>query len=355
MIKIEVKLHIIFHPNWYHRNFGISFEEDFFFDYSTRILTEKIMKKGLYEKFGDFGIGVKDPVDEPIIGSYNIAAGWFLESVLGCELIFTSDNSPQVLSRNISDSEINEMEVPIFPNEDNYYFQKIKKIMDKMEEKFGYLKGDINLQGVQNIAFQVRGQELFIDYYQNPGAIKILLNKITDTIINAAKYFKHRTGSNSLAASPTILAFNDKSIFVTSNCTVDMVSIDTYRKSLMEYDETLSKTLVPFGIHHCGKRADEFSEVYKNIENISYFEAGWESDVEVVRNNFPNCFLSLRLSPARLNNQTNDELIEDIVKIVKKGKPLDKIVISSYGVDSKVPDEKIRLLYSICNNIEDYL
>jgi uroporphyrinogen-III decarboxylase len=351
---LNVKAHVVFHPDWWYENFGISFEEDFFFDYGTRIVSEKLMKKGLYEKFGDIGLGEKNPKDEPIVGTYNIAAGWFLEHMLGCNLIFSKDNSPEVRPKNISKEEIKKLEVPNFPNNNNKYFQKIKKVMDKMEERFGYLTGDLDLQGVQNIAASVRGQELYVDYYNNPELVHILFGKITDTMINAAKYFKNRTGSCSLGASPTIMECNP-SLFVTSNCTVDIVSVDIYENFIFEFDNMLSDNLKPFGIHHCGKRSDEFSYIYSKVKNVTYYEAGWGGDIERIRKNFPSIFISARLSPVKILDQSDDELINDIVNIVKNGSPLNKLIISVYGIDHRISDDKIKLIFSVCNNIENYL
>ncbi|MCL4417929.1 MAG: hypothetical protein M1365_14795 [Actinobacteria bacterium] len=351
---MKVKAKVVFHPNWYYKNFGISFDENFFFDFYTRIESERLMKKGLYEKFGHIGLGEKNPKDEPIVGTYNLAAGWFLENMLGCDLVFLKDNSPVVLPKNISDKGINELDVPNFPDNDNKYFMRIKKLMDKMEEKFGYLKGDLNLQGVQNIAFFIRGQELYIDYYYKPELAKILLSKITKTIIKAAKFFKSKTGSCSLSSSPAISEF-DESLFVTSNCTIDMISTNTYKDFLMEFDNILSDELQPFGIHHCGARPDEFSYVYSKVRNVSFYEAGWGGDIGVVRKNFPDAFISARLSPVKILKQTNEDFISDILNIVKKGKPLEKLIISICGLDFDTPDEKIELLFNVCNNLDMYL
>jgi len=351
---MKVKAHVVFHPSWWNRNFNIEFNEDFFFDYDTRIESEKIMKRGLYKKFGDLGLGEKNPEDEPIIGTYNLAAGWFLESMLGCNLSFSKDNPVEIITRNITDKEIENLDVPKFPDVKNKYFLKIKKLMDRMEEKFGYLKGDLNLQGVQNIAALVRGQELYIDYYSKPEILKILFGKITDTIINAATYFKSRTGSNSLGASPALLKY-DESVFVTSNCTVDMISVDTYKKHLFEFDNILSGNLQPFGIHHCGKRSGEFSNIYSRVRNVSFYEAGWGGDIKIIRKNFPNIVLSARLSPVKIINQKNEDLVKDIINIIKNNGSVDKLIISIYGLDYHTPDEKIRLLFNVCNHIEKYL
>ena len=349
-----VKAKIVFHPSWWHKNFGIGFNEDFYFDYNTRIESEKVMKRGLYEKFGDIGLGEKMPKDEPIIGSYNIAAGWFLEAILGCNIIFSENESPVVVASNLSDGDINDLNIPDFTTNNNPYFVKLKKLMEKMEKNFGYIKGDMDLQGVLNISNQIRGQELFMDFYYKPKLINVLFDKVTDTIINAAKYFKARTGSNSVSASPVILEY-DKSLFVTSNCTVDMISTDLYKKYLMNFDIILSEKLQPFGIHHCGRRSDEFSNIYSKIKGIAFYEAGWGGDIKITRKNFTHIFLSARLSPVNLLNQSDNELIKDIVYIVKKGGPIEKLIISCYGVDYNVPDKRIKLFYNVCNNIEDYL
>jgi hypothetical protein len=49
---------ITFHPKWWHKNAGVSFDKEFFFDNDYRIEADIRMRRILYEKFGEFGVVV---------------------------------------------------------------------------------------------------------------------------------------------------------------------------------------------------------------------------------------------------------------------------------------------------------
>ena len=42
---------VIFNPHWWYRNYGISFDESFYFDRALRIQNDLQMRRALYERF----------------------------------------------------------------------------------------------------------------------------------------------------------------------------------------------------------------------------------------------------------------------------------------------------------------
>ena len=61
----QIPVEFVFNPNWWSRNYGISFDEAFYFDKKTRIETDVVMRQALYDRFG---IGEGSPQSRPIIG-----------------------------------------------------------------------------------------------------------------------------------------------------------------------------------------------------------------------------------------------------------------------------------------------
>ncbi len=43
---------VVFHPNWWNKNYGLTFDRGFFYDPTRRVNQEKQMRKLLYERFG---------------------------------------------------------------------------------------------------------------------------------------------------------------------------------------------------------------------------------------------------------------------------------------------------------------
>ena len=62
-------IELVFNPNWWYHAADISFDKPFYFDADTRIKNDVTMRRVLYERFGDIGLGEADPQPRPIIGS----------------------------------------------------------------------------------------------------------------------------------------------------------------------------------------------------------------------------------------------------------------------------------------------
>jgi len=77
---------VVFHPSWWHRHAGISFDEDFFYHPKRRVEVERMMERVLFERFGDLGLGEERDQDRPVIGAVHNAAGYLLSEMLGCRV-----------------------------------------------------------------------------------------------------------------------------------------------------------------------------------------------------------------------------------------------------------------------------
>ena len=97
---------ITFHPSWWNKHAGIEFDEKFFFDPEYREKADIKMRKTLYDLFGEYGIGEKDPKARPILFSDLIPSGFLYSQIMGCDVVFKKDDAPQVIPREISAEEI---------------------------------------------------------------------------------------------------------------------------------------------------------------------------------------------------------------------------------------------------------
>jgi hypothetical protein len=238
--KTFLPVEIVFHPSWWNKQYGIKFDEAFFFDSRTRVESERAMRAALHARFGDLGLGEANAAPRPVIGPVHLAAGFLPSAVLGCAIRYYDDASPEVLTANLTDAQVMSLEVPDL--ESNPAFRKLIALMDALEAQSGKLEGDVNWEGVQNVALNLRGQQLFVDYYENPALARRLLDVCAQTIEAMAQYVRQRTGSNSVAVNRIIGAV-DSRISLHSNCTVAMISARTYREYLLPYDQQLARAL----------------------------------------------------------------------------------------------------------------
>lgn len=339
---------IIFHPHWWHKNYGLTFGEDFFFDAATRVQSERMMRRCLYERFGDCGLGELNPEQCPVIGPVHLAAGFMASAVLGCEVRFFESASPQVVPRNLTDDQIMSLEIPDILNTSP--MRELVSMMDELESEYGYLEGDVNWGGVQNVALDLRGQQLFVDYHLNPALATHLLDVVAETELQMASYIASRTGTTSLTTN-RIIASVDPRINLHSNCSVVMVSNDVYEKHLLRYDQYLAENLQPYGIHFCGNNMEHVRKGFAKVEKAGFFDVGWGSSVALCREALPDAFFSLRLSPVRLKDLTTEEIRQDVEGLLQQAASLDKVAVCCINMDYGTPDDNIREIFKV---VEEY-
>ncbi|MGB9662621.1 MAG: hypothetical protein ACPL5F_11525 [Moorellaceae bacterium] len=335
---MEIAADITFHPRWWHEKAGVDFDRKFFWDPDYRIEADRAMRRELFRRFGDVGLGDKDPAPRPILGSDLIASGFLFSEILGCDILYTPADPPEVLCRNLEDEEVADLKLPHL--EECLLWQDTLKQAAYLEAKYGYVESHINLQGVQNIALDLRGTELFIDYYIRPELARKLLEICTELMLAAGKVLRqHSRFLSHGVTSITRLVMPE--VYVTSNCTVEMVSLQIYEEFLLPCDARLAEVFRPFGIHHCGKTMEHVVAGYAKL-CPEFAEVGAFSDIRAVREALPETFLNLRYSPVRLKDITKDELAADIQEMLEAGGPTGRVSISCVGIDHMVEDDRVK-------------
>ncbi len=334
---------VVFHPNWWHKNYGLSFDRDFFYDPQRRVWQEQQMRRLLYERFGDLGLGQKEPPRRPIIGPILMGSGYLIQEILGCEVMYTEDGNPWVLPRNLSKEEVWALRAPD-EIESTSPMRALLSLMNNLEEEFGYLQGDVPLSSVVNTAIDLRGQEYFIDLVEDPPLVAHLNDVIAQTIYAVARRIKDRTGTISISVNRIIASF-DPHIYIIGNCSLQMISPKMYEDFLLQYDTWLGRQLPPMGFHHCGNNAHLFAPYYARA-GATYLDVGWGSDIAACRAALPEAWLSLRLNPVRMLNATPDEAAADAEKLLQAhGAPWDKVAVCCINMDYGTPDEAIRAVF----------
>lgn len=344
-----MKYDITFHPKWWYKNADIHFTQDFFDEPEYRMECDVKMRKALYEHFGQYGIGEKDPKKRPLIGSDLLAAGYLYSQIMGCEIIYEEDNSPQVVCMNLDEDTVEDLEIPVL--EENKIWLNTVKQMEYLKEKYGHVETHVNLMGIQNIALDLMGQELMVAYYTNPEAVEELLEEITTMSVKIGKVFK----GYSDVISAGVTAITKQTVpdcYLTSNCSVEMISNDLYEEFLLKHDQRLANEFGSFGIHHCGQTMEHVIEGYSKIRGLTFAEVGAGSDLAAVRAKLPDVFLNARFSPAALLDASEDEIRAQVQKLKADGDNGNgKLSISCVGIDQNVTDEKICAFLKACKEL----
>jgi hypothetical protein len=191
---------------------------------------------------------------------------------------------------------VEELEVPEFRNLE--VFETLMRQMDTIEQEWGTIEGELNYQGILNIAFRIRGEKIFIDMYEAPQRVHRVFATVCDTLIQVvdAVYDRQkRSGVN-------------RDYFVTSNCVVNMISGDSYREFLLPYDRKLSDHYRIFGVHNCGWNVDAYAQPYSEIRTLNYLDFGITSNLDRIKDLFSDSLLNLILNPEDVLGKTREEL-----------------------------------------------
>jgi uroporphyrinogen-III decarboxylase len=260
-----------------------------------------------------------------------------LPEVFGCEIKFFKDALPWAVPANLSEEEIEKLEVPDLLN--SYPMTEIVKQMDYLEEKYGRVTGGINTTGVINLGLKIRGDQLYLDFYENPDLVHKLFEICTETIIQLAQYVRKRTGNLSAGVTPMFTP----ETYALPNCTAAQISNEIYEEFVLPYETKLSEHLQPFGIHHCGS-VNNVIEGYSKIKNLKYLEVGPQSDLQRVRELIPGIHVNARIDPVRMLKCSAKEIEEDVKYLIDTGAPLELLSIDAVGCDYGTPDENIRTM-----------
>jgi len=335
---------VVFHPNWWFRHYGIRFTRDFFFDPTTRVAADRNMRRILHERFPDLGLGEKDAAPRPVVGGVLLAAGYLISGLLGCGIRFSEDAPPEVVAANLTDAQVRALRAPSLS--DVPLMRDVIRLFDFLEKEFGYVEGDINWEGIQNVALNLRGHQLFIDYYENPDLARTLFDVIADTVDRFLSLIRGRTGTTSLSVN-RIVRYVDPRMALHSNCTVSMISPELYETFLLPYDIRLSEAHQPYGIHYCGNDMHKVRHAFARIKKASFFDVGWGSDVRLCREALPDAFFSLRLSPVRMRSESAETIERDIEKLLADAGPLDKAGLCCINMDIGTPDRNVRKIFEV--------
>lgn len=341
---------ITFHPSWWYKNAGICFSQEFFDDPEYRMDCDMKMRRTLYDHFGAYGFGEKNPQKRPILGTDLLAAGYLYSEMLGCEVIYKEDNSPQVICRELDEEQIDEVEVHDLSQ--NSVWKKTEKQITYLLEKYGRVETYVNLMGIQNVAMDLMGQNIFMAYYSSPDEADELLGKITDLTIQAGREFRKLSDDNSGGVTAIVRKVQPR-CYLTSNCSVEMISNELYERFLLKYDQRLARTFGSFGVHHCGGTMEHVVDGYAKIDGLTFAEAGAGSDLKVVREKLSDVWINARFSPVMLKTASEDEIWQEVQRLVRDGSGKNGYLsVSCVGIDADVDDTQIERFLKICRNIE---
>jgi hypothetical protein len=340
-----IPVNVVFSPDWWHRRFGVSFEEPFYLDPETRIANDLLMRRALHELFG---IGTPDPKPRPVIGSRHIAGGFVLPALLGVHIRFTEGQAAWPIPRNLDRASAMELRAPDVMN--TWPMNLLHAQMDALELKFGYVTGDLNTGGLINNAMELRGNDLFFDLKEDPELTDHLFAVVAETIVTVSRCIRRRTGTTSIAVNRSILSV-DSAIHLTSNCSVSMIAPTLYESRILPYEIQIAKELAPFGIHHCGGNLQKYASQYNQVDP-KFLDVGFGSDLEKCSRLFPSAFLNLRMSPVHMLEMPESQVYIEVWGALEACGRSANVGVCSINMDGMTPDRNVKAMFQAVSDFE---
>ncbi len=330
---------VVFHPSWWNRHAGLSFDEDFFYHPARRVESEREMERVLDEKFGDFGLGRDKDRDLPNIGPVHNAAGYLVAEMLGCRVEYREDAPPLVIPANRPNLDINvEGAFTGAP------FRKLTRLIETLKGRFGHVTGDINWGGVLNLALDLRGQAIFLDMADRPEEVRASFGRIAEVIERFASFIESATGTTSISVNRLVKHIRGP-VFLHSECALTMISAAHYEAFLLPIDQAWSERHRPFGIHYCGADPHRMGESLAKIPRLDFLDVGWGGDLSALRRHLPGTFLNIRLSPVEIADWTVEQIREAISVRVAASGDLRLTGVCCINMDDRVTDDKVRAIF----------
>jgi hypothetical protein len=348
---------LVFAPQWWNKNAGISFDRDFFFHPARRVEDEQKMEQLLYDKWGRWGLGADHDKARPEQGAVHLASGFLLSEMLGCKVNYTETKPPEVVPKYID-------ELSAKPAEEAFKSSAFKTFLntrEALETKYGSVTGDVNWGGVLNLAIDLRGPDLLADLIEEPDDCRTFFSSIGGVIEKFTGGMQNSSHTTSISVNRNVRHL-DKPVMLHSECTHTMISEDMYREFLMPFDlkwanECAAKD-IPYGIHYCGKDPHRFAKSYGEIPNLAFFDLGWGGDVPVLRKALPNTFLNLRLPPQEISRWTAEQVKSTVKRLVTEASPggakdYGLVGICCINMDDTVPDANIDAIFEARQELLD--
>ena len=333
----RMRVSLGFSPDWYHHRCGVDFTEHWHTDPYYRHDALVKMKTELCKSFPRVPYWNLDRQDDLWTLS-GVHHAFVIPAVFGCTLQYAPESWAVIVqrpSRSLEDfAQLDVKQVLASPVVENLLWQ-----MDVIEREAGKIHGYLGWQGVLNNAFNLRGQEIFVEMIDQPELAQRFFALITDVMVTLMRLVQARQRQSGFS-------INQGDV---SNCVMNMISPRTYSKFLFQYDEQIAEGFERFGVHTCNWNVTPYLQVLKSLPKLGYLDMGIMSDMKKVREMFPDARRAVMYSPARLQALSSEELQSDMQLIYENLSPCD---IVAGDITATMPDSRVNELLDLCRVLE---
>lgn len=322
---------VTFGPQWWRRHYAMDFGEPFWRDPVARTERDVRQRRLLFERFGDVGLGERDPGPRPNIEAYGHR---FMAAFWGCPIIYLPDQAPSARVLPDARARMERLEVPDLGA--SPVVQHAIAEARLLRERYGSCSGDFNSGGPLNNAVSVFGEEMLVICATAPKLAQSVLRKMGEALL--AVHNQMTCPINGVDASLP------RTWGGLANCPVGMISPTTYREVVFPIDKWYrqrQRCRGPWKLHHCGV-FHPYAETYRLL-NPTEIDVGRGTDYAATRRVFPRTPISIEIHPLDLAGQSQKDMDGLLQRIVREAGPpelVTRLWVAEAGTE--LSDESVR-------------
>jgi hypothetical protein len=326
-------IEISFAPAWWHHYYGMDFDRAYWYDPLARTERGREQRRLLFERFGEVGMGERDPQPQPVAGD---AYGHrFMSAFWGCEIEYVTDQFPSAIVLPDPAERMLDLQVPSI--EDSPVIEHMRWEVRLLQEHYGHCQAAVNYGGPLNNAVSVLGAEVLFTCLAQPELAGAVLQKMGEAVM--AVHDQVVCSLNSVAVTTA-----HDGDFGIGNCPVGMISPRTYREVVLEPDLWIHRQFRGvFNLHHCGI-FEPYAEVYQPMQPGS-LDVGPGSDLRATRKAYPATPISTYIDVSRLSVMSQAEIDNMLAQMVEDARPVELFTyIRVAEAGPEISDQAVRWL-----------
>ena len=242
-----------------HANYGLTFGERYARDPSFRVEQDMQQQRLLAERFGDVGLGDTDPTPDP-----SLHAVWknVVPVMYGAGRNYADHNDGWITPAEVTLDQIAGLEAPAI--EGNPCVDELARQARWFTDRYGPVLLNPGIDGILNSAIALCGSQFLIWLIEEPDTAVHLLEVLRQTTVELHEYFR--------------LMCDEPAGMGLGNCTVCMISPETYQELIMPLDMVWCRRAqdfgLPFGFHLDG-RIDNYLDAVS--VSTTFIASTWEA------------------------------------------------------------------------------
>ncbi len=323
MERLEVD--ITFSPGYYTQRFGLRYQEDYFDNPIVRCETDRRARRGLFELFGDLGLGQENP--QPVV-----RLGWDdtlnITLMFGGELQVTSGIT-WVTPGFLDLAEVDSLCVPDIAT--TWPHTRFQEHYEQAATNSDWTILPPKPHGILESAVEMCGEGFLSDLLTNPARAQRLLDILTETVI-VMKTFWDEKVFGSVRPGLSLGA-----------CSTTMLSAEVVARFLVPRYSKIASRFGDAFICSCGPSTQNL-ENFAQVEGARYVRLGWGTDLGKAARILQGLHLKPSLDVARTAHVTPDELKGDVTYVLNALTHIDEVSLLLINASQEMPDENVRCL-----------